>query len=981
METKADEPLVSNKPLSLFNGTKKNKITPVDDINKNESAHTATFEIREPDGNGNELDEKTRKRDSLIRKRIVKISLIATVALVIILLSIVLPLVLVPEKQVSNKPKPTKVSTTNTTTSSTVMTNSTVFMTTSTKKATTTTRQPPLQCSYLMYVVSNGVLNCIGQNIGNECSVSCDIGYSLVPSTGRHNCTNVNGSLTWSGAKGQCQPKSCSSQPNLSNSTSQSWVCTKGLQVGSICNLNCRQQGYQSLNPITTCLFGNKWSTGWTGCIVTDACAAGLHNCSSLADCIAGTPGMFSCTCQIGYAGDGWHCANDTDSDGVPDNRLSCASKSCQKDNCVSTPNSGQEDLDNDGTGDACDDDDDNDGITDKLDNCPLVYNPNQNDTDLDGIGDACDNCRNTNNTDQRDTNSNGIGDACEMDADGDGVNNTLDNCPLVYNPDQRDKDNDTVGDACDNCPMMVNRLQTDANDNLIGDACEIHVDSDADGITDNADNCLLIPNGDQTDNDKDGVGDVCDSDKDNDGVPNIIDNCPLVHNPNQTDVNKNKIGDACENDDDGDGVPNSKDDFPLNASKNQTDFRKYNQIIFDDKGIDQPPPKWFLFDQGREILQTVNGNPGALIGKSNFGHLIFTGTLSIRSPDNGTRPDDDYVGIIFGFQSNRKFYVCSWKRSKQSYSITGSTLPYPRAYGRQGISLKKFHSTTGPGESLRDALWETGNAMNQSTLLWHDQTPKWEFDVSYQWNLIHDPDSGRIRIRWYQGKNLISDSGDIVDRTWRGGRVGVYVFSQQNVYFSAMTTKLSQVKNYALEFNGNNSYIDFGKWRDILNGKSSFTIDLWTYIDGTSNVTCEVGDKIDFGSDHGSNYGIFTQDQTDELEWHLSNSTAACSGPHFDHTTNNGSGFFLFFNSDYHFRGATYGDRARLLTPWFPATSSCSVELFIHMWDGSVTGTAMGSFQIDVRTIEGAWNQISLCANKRVGYSTEVHRAERFGQ
>ena len=45
--------------------------------------------------------------------------------------------------------------------------------------------------------------------------------------------------------------------------------------------------------------------------------------------------------------------------------------------------------------------------------------------------------------------------------------------------------------------------------------------------------------------------------------------------------------------------------------------------------------------------------NPGALLGRSNFGDLVFTGTLMIRSPAFGTTPDDDYVGLIFGFQSN----------------------------------------------------------------------------------------------------------------------------------------------------------------------------------------------------------------------------------------------------------------------------------------------------------------------------------------
>ena len=64
---------------------------------------------------------------------------------------------------------------------------------------------------------------------------------------------------------------------------------------------------------------------------------------------------------------------------------------------------------------------------------------------------------------------------------------------------------------------------------------------------------------------------------------------------------------------------------------------------------------------------------------------------------------------------------------------------------------LQAIDSSTGPGVKLRDALWTTGNTLNQTQLLWHDPTPEWQHNVAYYWKLIHNPDSGRIRVRWYE--------------------------------------------------------------------------------------------------------------------------------------------------------------------------------------------------------------------------------------
>ncbi|XP_068740521.1 cartilage oligomeric matrix protein-like isoform X2 [Montipora capricornis] len=508
--------------------------------------------------------------------------------------------------------------------------------------------------------------------------------------------------------------------------------------------------------------------------------------CGQGADCIPIKEGTyFECRCKPGLAGNGFICDTDSDMDGFPDVPLNCSKPDCVKDNCVNAPNTDQADLNKDGIGDACTYDLDGDRYPDSWpDNCPSISNRHQEDKDKDKVGDACDNCPHNANRDQSDIDGDGIGDVCDSDADGDGRRLIFDNCPLVPNRNQMDSDGDNVGDLCDNCPATANVDQSDKDGDGWGDACDLDRDYDNDEIENKFDNCLSQPNPDQQDTDGDGRGDPCDSDDDNDGVADFIDNCRLVFNVDQKQTKSDTFGDACVDDFDGDGVPDKEDVCPINPQITQTDFLNYKTLTVDTATeSERYKPFWKVNKKGDEIQQVENSVATIFIGTQVFHDVEYSGTFYVNS-----HSDDDIIGIVFGYQSRKKFFVASWKKTTQTYWDNN---PF-RATAEATLNIKKIHSSSGELLMLRNVLWHTGDRTNEATLLWKDPAERgWQGRRAYRWRLVYLPSKTTLRLQiWTKYKELMTDSGEIVDPDISGGKLGLMSFWQEKVIWSAVSAR-----------------------------------------------------------------------------------------------------------------------------------------------------------------------------------------------
>merc|ERR1711890_66312 len=162
--------------------------------------------------------------------------------------------------------------------------------------------------------------------------------------------------------------------------------------------------------------------------------------------------------------------------------------------------------------------------------------------------------------------------------------------------------------------------------------------------------------------------------------------------------------------------------------------------------------------DGGREITQAVNSRAGLAIGDTVFSDVRFTGTLFVN-----TKADDDAVGIVFGYQDHKNFYV-----------VTASEK------GKQGTwKVTRVNSTDGhPSNKLANAIFQLGrkndkDVAGQTKILWQHPSLGWEDLTPYTWMIEQNPSEQKIILQINKGAQMIINQTILDNEDWLEGGSG----------------------------------------------------------------------------------------------------------------------------------------------------------------------------------------------------------------
>lgn len=209
---------------------------------------------------------------------------------------------------------------------------------------------------------------------------------------------------------------------------------------------------------------------------------------------------------------------------------------------------------------------------------------------------------------------------------------------------------------------------------------------------------------------------------------------------------------------------------FSMYNSVNAVEVCTWDQISYD-VGTD-PDPVWVFSDTCEVATETLNADPALLLSNVSMNDYTFDGTIHVN-----TTTDDDFIGIVFGYQDSSHFYLMNWKQTGQNQGGEQGT-------ALQGFLIKKFTASTPNDFTYRDFWHYEGTARAETLVSNFGDNLGWDALTTYNFHLEFH--SGQFNIVISDG---ITELWNVTvnDGSYTSGRFGFFNFSQENTKYRAM--------------------------------------------------------------------------------------------------------------------------------------------------------------------------------------------------
>lgn len=167
----------------------------------------------------------------------------------------------------------------------------------------------------------------------------------------------------------------------------------------------------------------------------------------------------------------------------------------------------------------------------------------------------------------------------------------------------------------------------------------------------------------------------------------------------------------------------------------------------------------WVVDGSGTSVLQTINGQPTYFLSDNNYINKKFDGTFGVE-----TTGDDDFIGFVFGYNSNNDFLLFDWKQGNQAGAESGFTLSKI-----SGSDVDYWNHTD-----------------SDITVLASDYAGNngWADNTVYDFSLDFTTTGIKIDIN---GTNIFDVSG-----SFNSGKFGFYNYSQSQVRYTGFEEEIS---------------------------------------------------------------------------------------------------------------------------------------------------------------------------------------------